>query len=229
MTGKQIVTLALQHVGEKYSFGAFVPKSDKNYKGPFDCAEFASWLVYQVTGKLYGCANNNGDPESADAYSGYWARDAEKLGKKITVEEAEKTPGAFILRLARKGIIGHIVVSDGYGRTVEAHSTKTGVITSSVTGRRWDFGVLVPWIDYTKNDISWPTYPPPKKIYRYTSPMMHGEDIKLIQKKLGLKADGWFGPMTFNAVREFQKNHDLVVDGEVGPQTLAAMQIFPHL
>jgi N-acetylmuramoyl-L-alanine amidase len=219
MTGQQILDLAIKHIGEKYSFGTIVPKSDKTYTGAWDCAEFTSWLVYQVSGRLYGCANNNGDPDSADAYSGFWARDAEKLGKKISVDQAAKIPGAMVLRIAGKGMIGHIVVSDGYGRTVEAHSTKTGVIASSLNNRRWDYGILVPWIEYTVADPEHPPIKKPGKIYRFTSPMMHDEVIKKIQTALLIKADGWYGPQTMNAVRSFQKNSGLVADGEVGFQT----------
>lgn len=219
MTGQQIVDLARQHIGEKYSLGALVPKSDKTYDGFWDCAEFTSWLVYQVSERLYGCANNLGDPDSADAYSGFWARDAEKMGKKISVDEAAKIPGAMVLRIAGKGVIGHIVVSDGYGRTIEAHSSKTGVIVSSLNNRRWDYGILVPWITYTVADAGHPPIIKPGLIYRLKTPMMFGADIKEIQKALGIKADGWYGPKTKNAVREFQRASGLVADGEVGPVT----------
>ena len=224
-TGKQIFELALKHVGEKYVLGAMVPKNDKDYEGPWDCAEFASWLVFQVSGKLYGCANNAGNPQGADAYSGFWARDAVKLGKKITLEEAAVTPGAMVVRIAGHDLIGHVVVSDGYGRTVEAHSTKTGVIVSSLNHRRWDFGVLVPWIEYHQADQQHPPIKKPGKIYRWTSPMMTGPVVTAIQKALGIKADGYYGPKTFNAVRAFQRNTNIVADGEVGPETAAKLGV----
>lgn len=46
-----------------------------------------------------------------------------------------------------------------------------------------------------------------------------GNDVKLIQQKLGLKADGKFGPKTEQAVREFQGANGLYIDGIVGEQT----------
>lgn len=46
-----------------------------------------------------------------------------------------------------------------------------------------------------------------------------GNDVKLIQQKLGLKADGKFGPKTEQAVREFQGTNGLYIDGIVGEQT----------
>lgn len=46
-----------------------------------------------------------------------------------------------------------------------------------------------------------------------------GEDVKLLQKALGLKGDGNFGPKTEGAVKNFQGSHGLVIDGLVGPTT----------
>jgi len=226
MTGHRIYELALSHLGEKYLLGVIAPKNESDYNGPWDCAEFASWLVYQASGELYGCANNNGDPTGADAYSGFWARDAEKLGKKITVQHAAVIRGAVVVRVAGNGQIGHVVISNGFGMTIEAHSTKTGVINSSLNNRRWDFGVLVPWIEYEILDND---HPPIKKpgstIYRWTTPMMEGNKVKEIQLALGIKADGLFGQRTANAVRAFQQNSSLVADGEVGYQTAARLGI----
>lgn len=46
-----------------------------------------------------------------------------------------------------------------------------------------------------------------------------GLDVKMLQEKLGLKVDGIFGKMTFEAVKKFQAEHGLKVDGIVGPKT----------
>lgn len=46
-----------------------------------------------------------------------------------------------------------------------------------------------------------------------------GEDVKLLQKALGLKVDGNFGPKTELAVKNFQGSHGLAIDGLVGPTT----------
>jgi hypothetical protein len=48
-------------------------------------------------------------------------------------------------------------------------------------------------------------------------------DIRALQRKVGVAADGVFGPATERAVKRWQRRHGLVADGIVGPQTRAAM------
>ena len=93
VTGSAILQIALQHVGEKYVLGIQVPKDNPNWKGPWDCAEFVSWSVFQAASVLYGCDKDSGVPASADAYTGYWERDSLSLGRIISLDEAARTPG----------------------------------------------------------------------------------------------------------------------------------------
>jgi lysozyme len=46
-----------------------------------------------------------------------------------------------------------------------------------------------------------------------------GKDVEAIQKKVGAKADGIYGPKTEALVKAWQKKHGLVVDGIVGKNT----------
>ena len=50
-----------------------------------------------------------------------------------------------------------------------------------------------------------------------------GEPVKRIQKAVGVKVDGYYGPDTANAVAAFQKKHGLAADKIVGPDTWAAI------
>ncbi len=50
-------------------------------------------------------------------------------------------------------------------------------------------------------------------------PFMTGEDVKELQRYLGIAVDGVFGPKTKAAVVEFQEVHELTVDGVVGVET----------
>jgi N-acetylmuramoyl-L-alanine amidase len=229
-TGDDVVQVAATRVGEQYILGAKVPKNNPDWKGPWDCAEFASWCVFQVSRKLYACDKDVGNPAVADAYTGYWARDAESRGAKISIDEASRTPGALVLRIPQGKLTGHIVISDGQGGTIEAHSSVDGVIKSTLSNRRWDTGVLVPWITYSQNKPS-PVVPPTSTVYRVTSPLMRGETVKRIQKALETQGfnpgtvDGGFGPQTAAAVHAFQLSMGLVPDGEVGPFTAGALGV----
>ena len=46
-----------------------------------------------------------------------------------------------------------------------------------------------------------------------------GNDVRLLQEKLGLKSDGNFGPNTEKSVKEWQKKNGLTSDGIVGDNT----------
>ncbi len=50
-----------------------------------------------------------------------------------------------------------------------------------------------------------------------------GRQVQLLQRALGISADGIFGPATEEAVEHFQASHGLSVDGIVGPATSAAL------
>jgi putative chitinase len=50
-----------------------------------------------------------------------------------------------------------------------------------------------------------------------------GEDVKRMQAKLGLKADGDFGPGTEAALKKWQAANGLTADGVAGPKTLAKL------
>jgi peptidoglycan hydrolase-like protein with peptidoglycan-binding domain len=54
-----------------------------------------------------------------------------------------------------------------------------------------------------------------------------GGGVRTLQRKLGLPADGVFGPQTETAVKNFQSSHGLTPDGVVGPQTRQALGIGP--
>ena len=132
--GLKIVEIARRHLGERYQLGARVPKDNAAWKEPWDCAEFASWCLFQVSEQLYGCSNNSTNPSIADAYSGFWQRDAKNIGRAVTASIAAATPGAFVVRFPSANLIGHVAICAGQDETIKAHSMATGVIKSKVSG-----------------------------------------------------------------------------------------------
>ncbi|ARK32111.1 peptidoglycan recognition protein family protein [Halalkalibacter krulwichiae] len=64
--------------------------------------------------------------------------------------------------------------------------------------------------------LSKPKY---SRLLRVASPMMRGKDVEAVQTALGVAIDGWYGPVTEGAVKDFQRSQGISVDGIVGPQT----------
>jgi hypothetical protein len=56
-------------------------------------------------------------------------------------------------------------------------------------------------------------------------PGSRGPLVAQVQQKLGVPADGVYGPQTGHAVRSFQAHKGLTVDGVVGPQTAHTLGI----
>ena len=52
-----------------------------------------------------------------------------------------------------------------------------------------------------------------------------GNEVKVLQEKLNLKADGIFGPLTEEAVKDFQRSNSLEVDGIAGADTLSKLNL----
>jgi hypothetical protein len=230
VTGADILQKAKTRLGDSYVFGALTPVGAPDPR-VFDCSKLASWAVYQAARLIYGADRDSGNPLEVYGGTVYWNRDARSLGNIISLDAAAATPGAALLRLATASRCGHIVISDGLGGTVEAHSTAAGVIASTLHGRRWDLGILVPGIKYQAAQPI-PVKPPAAPIYRLTLPFMSGPEIVRLQEALNkwlgpqgfLVADGVYGPRTERAVAAFQRSQgSLAPDGEAGPATLKAL------
>ncbi|MGG3030768.1 N-acetylmuramoyl-L-alanine amidase [Bacillus stercoris] len=88
----------------------------------------------------------------------------------------------------------------------------------------------------TKPSSKKTSYALPSGIYKVTSPMRKGDDVRQIQKVLaalyfypdkGAKnngIDGVYGPKTANAVKRFQSMYGLTQDGIYGPDTKAKLE-----
>ncbi|MCY8064325.1 N-acetylmuramoyl-L-alanine amidase [Bacillus spizizenii] len=88
----------------------------------------------------------------------------------------------------------------------------------------------------TKSSSKKTSYALPSGIYKVTSPMRKGDDVRQIQKALatlyfypdkGAKnngIDGVYGPKTANAVKRFQSVSGLTADGIYGPKTKAKIE-----
>lgn len=229
-TGSDMLALARTRIGEAYE-NVQVPKNNPNWHGPWDCAEFMSWLVFQKAGFLYGCIDDHANPAVADAYTGAWKTDALTRGTRVPVDQAAATVGGFVLRYPpAAGEMGHIAICDGNGGTVEAKGHAFGVVADTVHGRRWDTGVLLPGVQYGAAAANLVLRPPPM-IYHSGAAGLDPAKVRELQQALLARTfdpgpvDGVFGPNTAAAVAAFQRVNGLVMDGEVGPQTASALGV----
>ncbi len=232
-TGAGLLRRAREHIGEQYR-NVLVPKDNANWKGPWDCAEFVSWVVFQEANVILGCTDDAAPPATADAYTGAWEREVQqKRVKTVTVDQAAATVGGIVLRFPPgPGTMGHIAICDGKGGTVEAKGQRYGVVADTVHGRQWHTGVLLNEIDYTTQGPVTPiTVRPPEIVYEPGAPQMRKEIIFKIQQALAERGfdpgeiNGDYGAETQAAVADFQRAVGLVIDGAVGPETAEALGI----
>ncbi len=236
MNGNAIIAAAEQKLGQKYVFGARVPLDDKNWTGPWDCAEYTSWAIYQVCSRVYGCTNNNLSPKKADAWTGSWKRDALSIGIRIDKNVARFIPGAMLLQ--RGATSGHIVISDGSGNgSLEARGRNYGVVRHVVNGRPWDMGILVPGIEYENPNeeslISNEASPIEEPVVFRTlkKGFQTSEGIAATQEaltKLGFfdgAVNSVFDVMTEIAVRDFQISAGLTPNGIVDSETSSELGV----
>lgn len=120
------VALALQQAGKRYVYGAYASPSDPNPTA-FDCSELVQWCC-ERTG-ITGC------PRTSTAQR-QWC---DSNGKAIGVGTAIDTKGALLFAN------GHVAISLGNGKTIEAMNPQDGVRQGNALGARgWIEGGLIP-------------------------------------------------------------------------------------
>jgi hypothetical protein len=153
----KLVQKLLPHQGEKYVLGAIVPKEHPDWIGPWDCAEFVAWGIYQVSGRLVGCRPAqapNGMPYY-NAYTGWFGQDLPSCAVEVTEDEAAEVPGCLALRIGRgEGQIGHIAVSRGGNQTIEAAGRRERVRCKRLKGRTWTSFWRLTFLQYSSNQCS---------------------------------------------------------------------------
>jgi hypothetical protein len=172
-----------------------------------------------------------------------WNYDCQYKGK---FDKGMKLPvGAWVYTGTAKshGHIG-IVVDDTW--VVEAQGTKSGVVKSKLSLKKWTYWGLakgmsfdfIPGVGKIDNKPVETVVQVPKTTTSSTSTKKpvyptirrgdRGEVVTQCQRLLAkdgsnLEIDGIFGPGTQSAVKAFQRRHGLTVDGIVGPQTWKAL------
>jgi cell wall-associated NlpC family hydrolase len=127
-TAEDFVQKALAQRGDRYVFGAEVKLNDKN-PDTFDCSELVQWAAHQA-----GVTVPDGTMNQVPFFR--------QKGTQISVDQALRTRGALLFRP------GHVAISLGDGRTIEAKGRNYGVNVFSAHGRGWTSGALIPGLKY---------------------------------------------------------------------------------
>lgn len=152
-TARELIKVLKARTGDRYVLGAVVPKDHQNWIGPWDCAEFVAWGIAQISGEIVGCRDGtapNGRTYK-NSYTGWFGQDLPAVGTEITEDEAAELPGAILLRLKVGESIGHIAVSIGGDRTIEAAGSRLGVTSLRVKGRTWNSFWKLNFLRYDRN------------------------------------------------------------------------------
>lgn len=122
---------ALKQAGDRYIFGAEARKSDAD-PNVFDCSELVEWACAQVGVNI---------PDGSGNQRNFcWSK-----GGKISTEQAIRTRGALLFAN------GHVAISLGNGKTIEAVNRSYGVRIMNARGRSsvsWIGGGLIPGMRY---------------------------------------------------------------------------------
>jgi len=127
-TAEAFVQRALAQRGDRYIFGAEANPNDPNPKA-FDCSELVQWAAHQV-----GVSIPDGTMNQLPHI--------QRAGKTLPIAKAISTRGALLFRP------GHVAISLGNGKTIEAKGSQYGVGVFSAQGRRWTAGGLIPGMSY---------------------------------------------------------------------------------
>jgi cell wall-associated NlpC family hydrolase len=118
----RFVALALQQAGKRYVYGAEASPSDPNPRA-FDCSELVQW-----------CADRIGItpavPDGSDAQKAHC--------KPIPVTQGINTKGALLFAP------GHVAISLGNGKTIEAMNESAGIRQGNATTSRFNAAGLIP-------------------------------------------------------------------------------------
>jgi len=226
-----VIGLARTRLGENYVFGARADFTDPDYHGPWDCAEYATWVIYQASAGavLLGCQPKNA--ESGDAYTGFWNDDATAYQLVVSLKDALDTKGYLLLRRPASGKIGHIAFSLGDGkRTVEAHSKNRGVIIGNADPdlRGWHYGIRLPTPDEWRAVLARKSRPRNWFLQERFGGMQDPR-VPLVVDALNKKGfpvpkkTRIYSAKLTDAVAKFQKKRGILIDGIVGPETAEAL------
>jgi hypothetical protein len=148
-----LLQLLASKMGQPYDLHEQVPPWHFGWSGPWNCSTLVAWGLWQAGDyQLFGCRPYSPPGHHATfpswwkvgrlwAWTEWFYEDLRRYAERISEDAAANTPGAIALYRPRESSsgIGHIAISLGNDRIIEAHgskSSKSGVMASrSLTDR----------------------------------------------------------------------------------------------
>lgn len=220
------------------------PKDNQTKYGAFTkfnflawCGSFVMWCGHQAGVKI---------PNTVSCVAG--ANAYKKMGSWFDADCGQSPqpgdilyfdfPGDGVDRISHVGICTGIE-SDGVVKTIEGNTSgkkkgsqrNGGEVCAQVRAYKPNKAkVLVSIIgwgrpNYKGNEVQADVPAPEAPTFPgQIRPGARGQSVKIVQRALGLAADGIYGPNTKKAVIAFQDNHDIVdSNGIIGPKTWAEL------
>jgi hypothetical protein len=126
--------------GEPYDLHQQIPLWDQAWNGPWNCSAFLAWGLWQAGDRrMLGCRPYPPTPDSKATFPKWWKtgriwawtewfyEDLERHAVRVSENEAVQTPGIIGMYRPHEmegHPIGHIAVSLGGNRIVEAHGRR---------------------------------------------------------------------------------------------------------
>lgn len=130
------MNLCLAQKGDKYIFASEASATDPNPEA-FDCSELIEWASHRLKTVM---------PDGSMNQRAY----CQGSKTMISLAKARSTRGAIVFRDISVTGVGHVAVSLGNGKTIEARGSAYGVGVFPFDNRGWTEAALHPGLDYRK-------------------------------------------------------------------------------
>jgi hypothetical protein len=156
-----------------------------------ECKKWIGQVTSDCHGLIEGYLNDTDQDGVVESGEGTYDTAADNAYNKATVKGTISTMDKDMIGLCVR-YRGHVGVYIGNDQVVEARGFNYGVCITNLSARPWTHWYEHPDIEYKKA----------KRVLKLTSPRMKGEDVKELQRLIGVDDDGVYGPDTDNRVNE---------------------------
>ncbi len=138
----RLLSVLSTKLGERYDLHQQIPPWDGAWNGPWNCSAFLAWGLWQAGDRrMLGCRLCPPSSHSKSTFPDWWKachiwawtewfyEDLERYAIKVSEDEAVRTPGIIGMYRPHEMAghsIGHIAVSLGGNRIIEAHGAQHG-------------------------------------------------------------------------------------------------------